>query len=561
MGDDWKGKFDDVCKTVIYLPRTPHISTTVNNRKIVAMDSLVAPDHYAIPHAKYPDFAKQLYQIVRDFNDVMERCNVPYYHKSGTLLGAIRHGGLMQWDDDVDTVLFEDDLEKFIKLCIPTLACAGFSVSFRTNKFEGFKIKYTRSLDGKPLPFIDVFIVSSTTANPDLYGYSSGWPWWTVSKEQIFPLRKMRFGGTIIKAPKNSTQFLTTNYGPNWATHAVKYNHLFNMNSSELVELTGDDWLPAGPFGPLEDNYEKIAEIYRTIIDTSLEITESEAGGNKVFTVPSTEKYRTDLHSFLSQLSLSADAEENSYTQLIDLIYQGKRDERLCLCEFGNRDAEGLETRASLRTLKEHFQNAQIHGVYIDQSILFDESRIETYYDDLDKSIKATPDVPAAARVLQEWRKAVPNGAAHSVYVGKSVPADEDNIKSYYIDPYDIQELGNLRKSFKGINFDLIIDNGLQNFMNTTYFFDNYFPQLKEAGYYVVPNVPADQRNLLLNFVFHRKLNASLVELSSASSTNTLFIVQKNTPANLSAKILKAGHASIEDDNLDDCPIADVGSW
>ena len=37
MGDDWKGKFDDlkdIC-SVIYLPRTPCISTTETIEKII----------------------------------------------------------------------------------------------------------------------------------------------------------------------------------------------------------------------------------------------------------------------------------------------------------------------------------------------------------------------------------------------------------------------------------------------------------------------------------------------------------------------------------------------
>lgn len=34
MGDDWKGKFDDLNCPVIYLPRTPGISTTELKRKL-----------------------------------------------------------------------------------------------------------------------------------------------------------------------------------------------------------------------------------------------------------------------------------------------------------------------------------------------------------------------------------------------------------------------------------------------------------------------------------------------------------------------------------------------
>lgn len=35
MGDDWAGKFDGLCKEVVYLERTPEISTTFYINKIV----------------------------------------------------------------------------------------------------------------------------------------------------------------------------------------------------------------------------------------------------------------------------------------------------------------------------------------------------------------------------------------------------------------------------------------------------------------------------------------------------------------------------------------------
>lgn len=35
MGDDWSGKFDDLCKEAVYLQRTPGISTTFYIDKIV----------------------------------------------------------------------------------------------------------------------------------------------------------------------------------------------------------------------------------------------------------------------------------------------------------------------------------------------------------------------------------------------------------------------------------------------------------------------------------------------------------------------------------------------
>lgn len=39
MGDDWEGKFDDMPCTVVYLPRTPSISTTELIERIIVANS------------------------------------------------------------------------------------------------------------------------------------------------------------------------------------------------------------------------------------------------------------------------------------------------------------------------------------------------------------------------------------------------------------------------------------------------------------------------------------------------------------------------------------------
>lgn len=48
--------------------------------------------------------------------DVLEKHNIPYFITYGTLLGAVRHGGFIPWDDDFDFYLFEGNYDQAMEL-------------------------------------------------------------------------------------------------------------------------------------------------------------------------------------------------------------------------------------------------------------------------------------------------------------------------------------------------------------------------------------------------------------------------------------------------------------
>ena len=56
-----------------------------------------------------------LLEIFNEFKRVCEAIGVSYFAFGGTLLGAVRHGGFIPWDDDIDIGMFSDDYYKFIK--------------------------------------------------------------------------------------------------------------------------------------------------------------------------------------------------------------------------------------------------------------------------------------------------------------------------------------------------------------------------------------------------------------------------------------------------------------
>lgn len=50
------------------------------------------------------------------FDDICKRHNIPYQLFAGTALGAVRHQGIIPWDDDLDVVLLRPDYQRFMKI-------------------------------------------------------------------------------------------------------------------------------------------------------------------------------------------------------------------------------------------------------------------------------------------------------------------------------------------------------------------------------------------------------------------------------------------------------------
>lgn len=57
---------------------------------------------------------KLLLQVLKEFHGICEEYSFIYNIFGGTLLGAVRHHGIIPWDDDVDVTMPRDDYNKFI---------------------------------------------------------------------------------------------------------------------------------------------------------------------------------------------------------------------------------------------------------------------------------------------------------------------------------------------------------------------------------------------------------------------------------------------------------------
>ena len=117
-----------------------------------------------------------LYKCLLEFDRICKKHDIKYFLGGGTLLGAIRHGGMIPWDDDMDVMMLRPDYEKFLSVVNDEISDGMFFQSSETD--EQYHSIFTKiRLDGTKFVtrfscrfehmhqgiFIDIFVHDKTS--------------------------------------------------------------------------------------------------------------------------------------------------------------------------------------------------------------------------------------------------------------------------------------------------------------------------------------------------------------------------------------------------------------
>ena len=65
-------------------------------------------------------------ELLQELDRVCQTCGIHYTIIAGTMLGAVRHGGFIPWDDDADVGMLREEYERFRQACRTELDSSRF---------------------------------------------------------------------------------------------------------------------------------------------------------------------------------------------------------------------------------------------------------------------------------------------------------------------------------------------------------------------------------------------------------------------------------------------------
>lgn len=189
-----EGQADDELKFHVLNPRKIRFiaggkklkAMTTNLRESVhatALSAMNDTEHYVtkkidVYYGKVDRIRKLELDLILQVDEICKKHNIKYFLAGGSMLGALRHGGFIPWDDDMDIGMLPEDYKKFVKVCPPELTKNYF---YQTTDLEPeslyihdkirientvFSTSYANQFKMHNGVYIDIFVYYKTSDKP-----------------------------------------------------------------------------------------------------------------------------------------------------------------------------------------------------------------------------------------------------------------------------------------------------------------------------------------------------------------------------------------------------------
>ena len=235
-----------------------------------------------------------LYKMLKIVTDILNKYKIKYWADGGTFLGAIRHNGIIPWDDDLDIGILENTAKNNFSVFKEALNKEGYGIvqqdfGYKVFPKKGDKIKIdpwskhcsnikkkyktinrsklykiasqTYKKPKKPIyhnykyPFLDIFEYK----NKDNRLYTKGDDsWWTntcyYNTIKLNKLKEKKFGNFRIQTMPDYKRYFNSCYGEDWNINGYtsgwdhrKEKHTRNKDKKKF-KLTKKNRIPKRPF-------------------------------------------------------------------------------------------------------------------------------------------------------------------------------------------------------------------------------------------------------------------------------------------------------------------------
>ncbi len=197
----------------------------------------------------------RIYALLSNLHKLFKKLGVSYWIDFGTLLGAVRHGGLIPWDDDADmSVMSASEAALYSPAFLKELEILNYTI---IDFFPGsYKVFSTR---GKLIshcgfnysfPAVDIFVYAKRGNVVEHTGehWRRKTPNCSYFTTHLFPLKLYTFKDFTLFGPQSPHAFLDSCYGRNWPFEAFQgydHKHELTPHSTKKVLLTDRDKRPA----------------------------------------------------------------------------------------------------------------------------------------------------------------------------------------------------------------------------------------------------------------------------------------------------------------------------